>query len=449
MIDLKQAFDSPVVVTGSKLAAKAAGALAVAVLARALGQAAYGEFVFLTSLTAMVIAATVGPADTLVARYGSDPTRSDVQVRRILARLVAASSIAGLLLFGLAVSGVENPIREWEPWVIAAGAASMPFRGASKVLEAYHTARKRFDVAQIGRLAEVAAWLAVLTLAWTTGWLDLRLVVALFLGRQAVAVLFLGAPYLWLGGEEEKASGSSEGGESVGQGKEGRSLWSQFRADYGHLYPNALFAVMVASADAVMLGYLSTEAQTGLYGIAATVFGAMMLLPNGINYYLRSRTGDRSFYVEGNYHRYCRLGFASVALLGAGAFAAAPWIVRILAGPDFGGAVLPLRVLSVALVARSSAALFSSLWVHLERYRLVSVLTAANGILNVALNFWAVPRFGAAGAAVTSLASYSVGFVLNVVLVSRLENRPQPLQAYFLPAVSDLRLLRRHLRSLV
>lgn len=449
-LDLKRAFDSPIVVTGSKLGAKGLGALAVAVLARALGQASYGEFVFLTSLISMIIAATVGPADTLIARYGSDPERSDRQVRAIIARALGIFSVAGLALFGIAVATVENPVRGWEPWVVAVGALALPLRGGAKVLEAYHTARKRFDVAQLGRLAEVGGWLAVLAVAWKAGWLDLRLVVAVFLGRQVAAGLMLGLPYLSTGFSQSRPDTSEQAAGS--ESKSARSpecLRERFREDFGRLYPNALFAVMVASADTVMLGYLSTEVQTGLYGVAATIFGAMMLLPNGVNYYLRSRTGDRSFFREGNYHRYCRLAFASVALLGVGCYVAAPWVVRLLAGPDFGGAVLPLRILAVALVARSSAALFSSLWVHLERYRLVSTLTAVNGILNVGLNFWAIPRYGAVGAAVTSLASYSIGFALNLTLVARMENRPRPLREYFQPAPSDIRLVREHLRSLV
>jgi PST family polysaccharide transporter len=76
-----------------------------------------------------------------------------------------------------------------------------------------------------------------------------------------------------------------------------------------------------------------------------------------------------------------------------------PFLVRLLLGPGYEGAVLLMRVLAwlLPLIALST---FLSMWMLAQRMdRSFTIITFIAGLLNVSLGFLTVPRYGALGMA--------------------------------------------------
>jgi Na+-driven multidrug efflux pump len=61
-------------------------------------------------------------------------------------------------------------------------------------------------------------------------------------------------------------------------------------------------------------------------------------------------------------------------------------------------------------------------------------------VINVVLNFWWIPKFGALGSAWASSVSYSIGAIIFAVVYARMSHLT--LADLFIPTLADLRRLR-------
>jgi O-antigen/teichoic acid export membrane protein len=94
-------------------------------------------------------------------------------------------------------------------------------------------------------------------------------------------------------------------------------------------------------------------------------------------------------------------------------------LVALVAGEGFEDAATPLRILTPALVFAFVSSVFSAVLIALNRQRAL-ILASLGGLgLNLALNLWAIPRFGYTGAAVTTVVSEAVGLCVVFALARR------------------------------
>ncbi len=88
-----------------------------------------------------------------------------------------------------------------------------------------------------------------------------------------------------------------------------------------------------------------------------------------------------------------------------GGYVLAPKIVDLAAGPDFDGAVTPLRILLVAGALAWVNGVFGFALIAKERQASALWLNLAGLTFNVGLNFLLVPRYGIHAAAIVTVAS--------------------------------------------
>ncbi len=95
-------------------------------------------------------------------------------------------------------------------------------------------------------------------------------------------------------------------------------------------------------------------------------------------------------------------------------------LVRILYGPEFEAAVLPLLLLVPGVVAWDSSRVLSN-YIAYNRARpeTPAAIAVAGAACNLVTNLYAVPRWGINGAALTTSITYSLVFVATLVLFRR------------------------------
>ena len=178
-------------------------------------------------------------------------------------------------------------------------------------------------------------------------------------------------------------------------------------------------------ANAFILGLLATPQVVGFFGGAEKIIRAAINLLHPLSQALFPRVIRSAATDPEETRRLLLTGlvlFVSLGMImGVTALGAAPILVRVLLGPEYGEAVPVLRVLSVLPPLIAIGTLFGIQWAlpaGLERpfYRLV----VAAGILNILLAALLVPRYGALGMAVSiAIAEVLVAGGLILVFLSK------------------------------
>lgn len=179
------------------------------------------------------------------------------------------------------------------------------------------------------------------------------------------------------------------------------------------------------NADTIMLSKLSTMVAVGYYSVAYKFVFLGQMIPQALVTSLFPGFSHDVVHhkekAEGNlkkaYGVFTYLAFG-IAILG---ILYHKEVIMLMFGENYLPASLPLLVFSISFIFMLPNILFSKYFVALGEQRYIFYVHLASAALNVLLNFYAVPRFGVAGAAVTTLLSDIVVFCaffykMNMVL---------------------------------
>ncbi len=175
----------------------------------------------------------------------------------------------------------------------------------------------------------------------------------------------------------------------------------------------ASFAVLVyMKIDEVMLRHLAGPAAVGVYAAAARLSEAWYFLPTALASsvlpaLVRAKGGDAAEYVR-RQQQYYDVSAAAAYALSVPTALAAPWIVRVAYGPEFGeaGAILAVHIWSSVFVFLGVA---RGLWLVNEGQQgFYLAATLAGTLVNVGLNLVFIPRWGGVGAAWATVISYGL-----------------------------------------
>ena len=187
-----------------------------------------------------------------------------------------------------------------------------------------------------------------------------------------------------------------------------------------------LLGTLYLKADTLVLGVMSTAKQVGYYGVAYAVMSFFLVLPVVLgSTFLPGITRASHDELEARVHLALKY-FAMFGVLAATAIlVSGPTIVQIFAGPHFGPAVAPLRILGLGLIFIFSTSGLSSICVARGSANRLFVMTLSALILNIALNIAVIPSFGIRGSAVVTL----VCEVVSSILIARLIRKDLAIKA--------------------
>jgi O-antigen/teichoic acid export membrane protein len=176
------------------------------------------------------------------------------------------------------------------------------------------------------------------------------------------------------------------------------------------LLPAGLAIWVVDFADRLLLARISGQHEVGLYAVGVKIASAMVLVQ------LAFRTAWPAFAYSLEEGPEARRTFAYVltytSLIGCwlslGLGLLAPWLVELLAAPEFQEAdtvVAPLAFSGALLVAYTTLSIAASRANRTERFWRVALVGA---VVNIALNLALIPPYGMRGAAAATVAAYAV-----------------------------------------
>ncbi|HEY9179273.1 MAG TPA: NAD-dependent epimerase/dehydratase family protein, partial [Candidatus Baltobacteraceae bacterium] len=210
---------------------------------------------------------------------------------------------------------------------------------------------------------------------------------------------------------------------------------------------NAALGTLNYRVDSLILIAMLGLPLFGVYSVAVSAGEMLFLISRAANTAIGREVGmgDRKRSAEITAST-IRAGFAVCGACALPIAIFAPLLIHALYGSRFDAGALPLRLLLPGIVAFASAGTFAAFFIfQLGRPVFVTavnaLMIATQAIACVAL----VPRFGLAGAAISSSATYVIGAAVNTLLFVRLTGIPA--RRIWLLSRSDMRAILSALHS--
>lgn len=373
------------------------------VAARMLVPSEFGQFSYVLAAAAiaslMVTSAPVGLSGYL-ARHRGDP---GVQREYWSAWLFV---LGGVLLASLVVSAAAAPLLGLDGWLLIGFLANVI---GPAVLEAYMEVQRGIgrNVRGVGfYVAANLLQLVVLVLLWRAHLGSVPVVLAVY-GLSTVAVLPL---FLLL--------------RPAGILPALRSLrWTRVREVLRFsrtLCAQSVFYNIWMSADLVLVGRLVSRDMVGYYGAAKTLSNVFLLAPAAIGFVVLPRvaTAARDSRAAQVWQALGLSALAAVPTV-AGVAIGGRFAIRLLFGPAYEAAAIPLVVLSFGFGVYFLYSALGNACVGLGQPMLTAFASIAGALGSVAGSLLLVPRFGIVGGAL----GFSAGAVLQFMVLAALALR--------------------------
>jgi O-antigen/teichoic acid export membrane protein len=401
------------------------------VLARLLGPGGRGEYSLLLLLPSTLFAlGQLGLPSALTFFSGSG---------RTLGSLVRAAAGVGAVLAGVLVIGSLLALPPLQPMAFAGvhltllqvATLALPILLASSFFGSILWGRQLVQSYSRVLAGQSVAWLLAVIVLVGIGGLGVAGALAAYLGVTAVGASVVVA--LVLREQSREAVGESDsphGAVSIAA-----------LLGYGmRLYPAGVTTFLSYRADLFLLSVLRGDAAAiGLYAVAVSLAEITFQVPDSVAtlFYPRVAGSDR---VEADrlvpsIARFTLLLTAIVAL----ALVPMSWLAIAIVLPDFEGSLLPFLILLPGTVALGVAKVLSGYISGLGRPEPVSAVAVMALVVNLAMNLLLIPPLGIAGAALSSMISYTVHALLTIGLASRLSGAG-PL-AFVTPGRAEVRRL--------
>ncbi len=193
-----------------------------------------------------------------------------------------------------------------------------------------------------------------------------------------------------------------------------RALFHEMNRFGMPLVPSGLALWAINFSNRLFLNTISGAGETGLYSVGVRIASVIVFLFTAF----RTAWPAFAYSIEDDDDARRTYGFVLTYLLfiscwlTVGLGLLAPWIVRVLTTPQFYPGA---RVVSLLCFASTAYAAYTVMSIGIGRVRKTQfnwVITGVAGALNVGLNLVLIPPWGMIGAAIATLAAYTLMFVL-------------------------------------
>lgn len=189
------------------------------------------------------------------------------------------------------------------------------------------------------------------------------------------------------------------------------------------LMVSALSIVIYMNVDCLMLRLMVDSTEAGIYSVAVRLSGVLYFFPVALGTsllpWLAKTHGDSPSYLR-TLARFFEINvlvaYASIAI----AMLVFPWLIDLLFKEDYAKSIPVFRwhVFGVLFVFLGSA---RGQHLNLEKHHLFNMLATLSGmVFNVLLNWFLIPRYGSYGAAIATVAGFSLSSTLSSFFHPRL-----------------------------
>ena len=338
---------------------------------------------------------------------------ADPAARRLVVRtcfwFTLGMGVIGLAL-GVALAGpTASALGLSDPNLVRAGAVGLLAQMVYEQQTALFRAEERSTAFVLASLANIAITIGatvLLVVAWGQG--ALGVIVGNFTGTLVVTAALL------LVNREQLGLQLS------------RPLLREMNRFGMPLVPAALALIAVNFGDRFFLVHLSGLDEVGLYEIGVRIASAMVLLLTAFRTawpaFAYSIADDAEAKRTYAYVLTYLVVVSSWVALGLGLLS--PWLVRLLTTEDFYAGSRVVAPLAFGTVAYAAYIVMAIGVGRAKRTQLNWAITGAAALLNVALNLILIPPYGMMGAAIATVAAYTLMFVLMVGYAQRVFPTP-------------------------
>ncbi len=392
--------------SGGEIVGRFSSLLLFAVAGRRLGESGLGAFVFAVAFTGLLMVPIgLGLDRYTLRKIAEDPTSSHTLFFNVLGlKVVLAVPVFGLGFLGLHLVGYGAQAQA-TAWALAPGVFSDSVARTQLSVFSAHERNGPPSIADtINRVSS-----AVLG------------IIALQLGFGVVSV---GVTYS-IGSIVGVLVGFALMARTVGMPARALShrRWRALATSSVPFAAQDLFSALLAKIDAVILSLLATQAAVGRYGAAYRLFESTMFISfalAGAFSAMYTYLGPDSTPTLGSvFQRSIKLSLVALTPMTVAFVVLAAPICRLIYGPAFVPAAVPLRILGPGVVLIGFVYLCTSLAVARGNPRKMASLTGLMVAANIALNLILIPKYSAAGAAAAMVATEAI----FAVLVARLALR--------------------------
>jgi O-antigen/teichoic acid export membrane protein len=192
------------------------------------------------------------------------------------------------------------------------------------------------------------------------------------------------------------------------------------------LVPSALALWVTNFSDRFFLVKLADAHEVGLYSIGVRIASAVVLLLTAF----RTAWPAFAYSIEDDAEARKTYGFVLTYLIAVVSWLSltlgllAPWIVRLLTTPSFYDGERVVAPLAFAGAAQAGYVVVAIGIGRVRRTQFNWVVTGVAAALNVVLNLILIPPYGMMGAAIATVAAYSLMFLLMAVYAQRIYATP-------------------------
>jgi len=172
----------------------------------------------------------------------------------------------------------------------------------------------------------------------------------------------------------------------------------------------AVAGFIIIQSDILMIRHFRDDTETGIYSIAATLAFLLIAIPQS--------TGKVLFpYISKLEHReggdgtdtaiiYCRITFLITVSVAFIAIILAPFMISFVYGEAYSASATPFIILALAIAFSGYVFVLDAQLYAREQVWVATVCSVLAALLNIGLNIYLIPQYGAIGAAITSFISY-------------------------------------------
>jgi O-antigen/teichoic acid export membrane protein len=384
--------------------------LSVAFTTRYLGVEAYGSFTLaLVYLSFYGLAADLGLFTISLREISRHPERAKEIIGNTLGLRIVLSAIMMVLAVGI---GFLLPYDHQIQLAIAVGSVSVFFGLLNSAIVAFFQARLMMHLSVladvIGRTAAFAAVLLVITQDW--GFLAIVATAAVGTGITLILSTIFARKYV-----------------SLAVYKDIR-VWKEMLRESIPLGAALFVATLYFKADLMLLSFMRSPAEVGIYSAVFKVVDLLMTFPgffvNSVFPVLIARLKQSP--EDGL--RVMQKSTTALAVLGLGlAFGGlvlAEDIMRIIGGPDFVAGADALRISLCALAFNFVMSLFATFYIAKDKQVDALKLATFGLVLNISINLYLIPHYGIIGASIATLICEAVLLLLYTRGVNRMLVRP-------------------------
>ncbi len=382
--------------TAAQLVGKAATTLTTLILTvlitRRFGPSGYGDFTIMLAYSALFyIVADFGLNAIALRDFAAD----EKKMPRYFKNLVGLRLVMSLVLFAVgALALIFFPYSRFVKMGILISLLTIFTQALYSSGNAVFQAKLRYDLSVLAAILGSVVILVLSYLTVTRGFGLLPIVgsyvvgglvmigVALFFVRRIVGV--------------------------VGVGRD-VELWRYLFMAALPLGITTIFTVVLQKADALLLSVMSGNTAVGLYGASYKIFEFALVFPT---FFVNSVYPIMVRHFKDGQERLMKtVKFSGLFLFGVSVlglvvgYALAPWMIRVVAGPEFFESVRALRLLLLGLPIFYLSALFLWLLITLGKQKQLPFIYAFGAGVNVILNLIFIPRYSFYGSAVITWTS--------------------------------------------